>query len=82
MICFNQPVSQCETRRITMQTELPLKTFEELLISRDEGLYRKWLHNRIAVPYGASPVNLTAAEKDVLWCVGQQARRIAHCKEQ
>lgn len=65
-----------------MRTELPMKTFEEILLARNPELYQKWLHNRIAVPYGASSKDLTAAEKDVIWCVGQQARRITNCKEQ
>lgn len=55
-----------------MRTELPMKTFCKLLHERDKALYYKWAYRGV----------LTAAEKDVIWCVGQQARRITNCKEQ
>lgn len=64
-----------------MQTELPYQTFKSLLIKRDFELYQKWLHNGLNYCSGASKIEYSTREKDILWCVSQQARRIANCKE-
>lgn len=59
---------------MTHEQTLPVMTFSALLYERDVELYAKWYHNRYVDPY--YPKALTAAEKDVLWCVATQAREV------
>lgn len=58
-----------------MQSNLPFTTFLELLWKRDRELYTKY-----NLASHGWDVHYTAQEKDVLFCIGVQARKLTETK--